>query len=168
MDIMELGAIGELVGGVAVIATLIYLTVQIRHARHEVSLAGIQARATTSNSVLRPIVESEELAPIFAKLQVSTGLCDWGLDDAEAERFSAWCHMWMQAEQARFYSLPASAQEAEDALRLWWLSTPWGAEFWEANWAFYDSRFVAHMAELRARVRTDALTPAQIRAGEGR
>ena len=30
MDIMKLGAIGELVGGVAVIATLIYLAVQIR------------------------------------------------------------------------------------------------------------------------------------------
>ena len=30
MDIMELGAIGELVGGVAVIATLIYLAVQVR------------------------------------------------------------------------------------------------------------------------------------------
>ena len=30
MDIMELGAIGELVGGVAVIATLIYLAMQIR------------------------------------------------------------------------------------------------------------------------------------------
>ena len=30
MDIMELGAIGELVGGVAVIATLVYLAMQIR------------------------------------------------------------------------------------------------------------------------------------------
>ncbi len=30
MDIMELGAIGELVGGVAVIATLVYLAVQVR------------------------------------------------------------------------------------------------------------------------------------------
>ena len=30
MDIMELGAIGELVGGVAVLVTLIYLAVQIR------------------------------------------------------------------------------------------------------------------------------------------
>ena len=30
MDIMELGAIGELIGGVAVIATLIYLARQIR------------------------------------------------------------------------------------------------------------------------------------------
>ncbi len=30
MDIMELGAIGELVGGVAVIASLMYLGVQVR------------------------------------------------------------------------------------------------------------------------------------------
>ncbi len=30
MDIMELGAIGEMVGGVAVLATLIYLAVQVR------------------------------------------------------------------------------------------------------------------------------------------
>ena len=31
MDIMELGAIGELVGGVAVLVTLVYLAVQVRH-----------------------------------------------------------------------------------------------------------------------------------------
>ncbi len=31
MDIMELGAIGELVGGVAVIASLIYVGLQVRH-----------------------------------------------------------------------------------------------------------------------------------------
>ncbi len=30
MDIMELGAIGELVGGVAVIGSLIYLALQVR------------------------------------------------------------------------------------------------------------------------------------------
>ncbi len=30
MDIMELGAIGELVGGVAAVATLLYLAMQIR------------------------------------------------------------------------------------------------------------------------------------------
>ena len=30
MDIMELGAIGELVGGVAVIGTLVYMALQVR------------------------------------------------------------------------------------------------------------------------------------------
>lgn len=33
MTIQELGAIGELIGGVAVIATLIYLTIQTRQAK---------------------------------------------------------------------------------------------------------------------------------------
>ena len=33
MDIIELGAIGEMVGGVAVLATLIYLAVQITGSR---------------------------------------------------------------------------------------------------------------------------------------
>ncbi len=31
MDILELGAIGELVGGAAVLVTLIYLALQVRH-----------------------------------------------------------------------------------------------------------------------------------------
>ncbi len=33
MNIMELGAIGELVGGLAVLVTLVYLAVQVRHTR---------------------------------------------------------------------------------------------------------------------------------------
>ena len=33
MDILELGAIGELVGGAAVLVTLIYLAVQLRRTR---------------------------------------------------------------------------------------------------------------------------------------
>ena len=38
MDIMELGAIGELVGGVAVLATLVYLAVQVREGRRDLRL----------------------------------------------------------------------------------------------------------------------------------
>ena len=45
MDIMELGAIGELVGGIAVIATLIYLAIQVRQTR-QVGLA-LARRETT-------------------------------------------------------------------------------------------------------------------------
>ena len=48
MDIMELGAIGELVGGVAVVATLLYLALQVRQsnktARSE-SMRAIAAEA---------------------------------------------------------------------------------------------------------------------------
>ena len=42
MDILELGAIGELVGGVAVIATVGYLSVQIRHGNRQASTQAIK------------------------------------------------------------------------------------------------------------------------------
>ncbi len=38
MNIMELGAIGELVGGVAVLVTLVYLAVQVRQGRRDLRL----------------------------------------------------------------------------------------------------------------------------------
>ena len=43
MDIMELGAIGELVGGVAVIATLGYLAIQVPHGTRTARSAPYQA-----------------------------------------------------------------------------------------------------------------------------
>ena len=154
MGIMELGAIGELVSGVAVVATLIYLSVQIRQARHEAGLEGIRARADTAMAVLRPFIEGDQ--------------GDWGLDDEETVRFGTWCHTWMQAQQARFFTLPAGTNESQETLHLWWLSTPWGAEFWDKNWGFYDEAFVVHMNELKERLESDSRTPAQIRAGRGR
>ncbi len=47
MDIMELGAIGELVGGVAVIATLIYLAVQLGQTKDMMRMES--ARSTTKD-----------------------------------------------------------------------------------------------------------------------
>ena len=45
MDIMELGAIGELVGGVAVIASLIYVGLQLRQNTSATRAASLAARA---------------------------------------------------------------------------------------------------------------------------
>ena len=43
MDIMELGAIGELVGGLAVLVTLVYLALQVRQNTRSVRLTVFQA-----------------------------------------------------------------------------------------------------------------------------
>ena len=40
-----LGGIGDFVGSFAVIITLLYLARQVKHAKHEISLVGRQARA---------------------------------------------------------------------------------------------------------------------------
>ena len=45
MNIMELGAIGELVGGLAVIASLVYVGVQVRQNTRAQNIAALQFRS---------------------------------------------------------------------------------------------------------------------------
>lgn len=52
MDIQDLGAIGELIGGIAVIASVIYLAIQIRH-----GISGYQSHAV--------IEEVDDIATAF-------------------------------------------------------------------------------------------------------
>ena len=57
MNIMELGAIGELVGGVAVIASLVFVGMQIRRGNEQVQRGNAMERARTNREVSREIGE---------------------------------------------------------------------------------------------------------------
>ena len=52
MDLMELGAIGELVGGAAVLVTLVYLAIQ---ARYTVASGRIQASSAVTEAFTQAI-----------------------------------------------------------------------------------------------------------------
>jgi hypothetical protein len=78
MTLMELGALGEFVGAIAVVITLVYLAVQIRQSNQamresrRLALAQTyQMRADALQEMLVRAAESEHIAPIIAKL---TGL----------------------------------------------------------------------------------------------
>lgn len=43
---MELGALGEVAGAIAVAVTLVYLALQVRHARRESETAVLESRAS--------------------------------------------------------------------------------------------------------------------------
>ena len=65
MTIQEMGAVGEMIGGIAVIFTLIYLALQIRQAN---SIAGWQTHraAVSSNAeVMSAIITDEDTARIY-------------------------------------------------------------------------------------------------------
>ncbi len=58
MDIMELGAIGELVGGVAVIASLLFVGIQVRHGNRLAQAERMQAHVDARNrEVLAPLAD---------------------------------------------------------------------------------------------------------------
>ncbi len=103
MTVMELGALGEFLGVFALVATLIYLSIQVRHARDESETAVLEARTTGTRELSMGVATSDGLSAALAKAFESVGqttpfeteLTSRGLDTQEAHRvwrffFSQW------------------------------------------------------------------------------
>ncbi len=101
MSILELGALGEFLGSIAVLATLVYLSVQIRQNTRgldeskKLALAQTyQVRSDALQMMLVNAADSEHIGPIIAKL---TGagypediIALEQLSDVERQRFRLW------------------------------------------------------------------------------
>ena len=118
MNLQDWGAIGEVVGALAVVVTLIYLAKQIRlntHAMDEgrkLALAQTyQLRSDALQAMLVQAADSEHIGPIIIKL---TGLgypedvkaLD-GLSDTELRRF----RMWQIAQQTHWDNMHYQYQQ---------------------------------------------------------
>jgi len=78
MDIMELGALGEFVGSIGVIVTLIYLATQIRQNTTAVRADMSKDLMLTSRSAIWELTANADLARIHADVR--------GLDDVDTAR----------------------------------------------------------------------------------
>lgn len=65
MTIQEMGAVGEMIGGIAVIFTLIYLALQIRQANSIAGWQTHQAAVSSNAGVMSAIITDEDTARIF-------------------------------------------------------------------------------------------------------
>ncbi len=65
MDIMELGAIGELVGGLAVIGSLIFVGLQVRQNTASFDTARYETITTGFNDIDATVVNDPDLAHLF-------------------------------------------------------------------------------------------------------
>jgi len=162
MDLQTITNVSQIVASAAVLATLVYLAVQIRQAKQQIALGGRQARADAARAVLASVSETEFLAPIFAKLP-DFPWGDFGLESREdTARFSAWCHAWMRTEEHNFRALPSEERPSQDQLLLMWLSTSWGASFWEQVKAIYDADFAAYVDGLQRRLKDNPRSTTEI------
>ncbi len=157
-----IGALGEIIGALAVLITLIYLAVQVRQAKHQLDLNSAQARAVHMRDLLMPIATDPSLASIMIKAG-HPPYGDFGLNSEEAHRFGAWCHAWMQIEQGNHYLLPEGAHD--DLLKVW-LLLPAYAEFWEKNKGIYDKEFVERMEKLKKELQLSQPEYADIFSGK--
>ena len=77
MDIMELGAIGELVGGVAVIASLVYVGLQVRQSNALVSAQVHQEASRRSSELSFFLSEPDRVALALRGSADSPGPARW-------------------------------------------------------------------------------------------
>ena len=115
MSIMELGALGEFLGVFALVATLIYLSIQVRQARNETANAVLEARTVGIRELHMGVATSDGLAAAMTKAMEAmetppnpfhAALIARGLDHQEAQRvwrffFSLWFHHMSQYQTTR-------------------------------------------------------------------
>ena len=94
MNWEAIGAIGETIGALAVVATLFYVAVQLREAKKatnrnsEITLAATyQSRAEASQKMMINVADSEYVAPLLARIREGGGFTGFPIEDlSEVEK----------------------------------------------------------------------------------
>jgi hypothetical protein len=151
MTIMELGALGEFVGAIAVVATLVYLAIQIRQNTHAMEkgerLALAQAyqnRADGLQNMMVHAADSKHVGPIISKL-VEAGYPE---DVASLEILTS-------DERARF--------------RLWQIAqqTHWDNMYFQYQQGFLDDEYFYDAFRERVRRLAPVWNALDIEGGRG-
>ena len=85
MNWEAIGVVAEVVGAVAVVFSLIYLAVQVRHAKDATESASVDALAAGFNTLNTHFVDDPELCALYLRAMENPG----NLDDVERFRFIA-------------------------------------------------------------------------------
>ncbi len=155
MDIMELGAIGELVGGVAVIASLLFVGAQLRAQTREQRLAATRDLSAQASTVLAPLVED----PAFARLY-RQGVQDLGsLEEDDRLRVGVFMtRVNRSLEQQFLHSLhsrvdPSYLEGMTTRMREG-LAEPGVQQWWHLNSSAFSPEYQLHVNRLIEETKT--------------
>jgi len=157
----ELGNLGDFIGGIAVLVTLVYLAIQIRQNTAQVKIGSEIARTDTyarsveSFSNFRGLLISDsEMADIYLR-----GCRDIGsLNRVEGLRFYLILQETFHTIQAALANTSATGTQVENPAHFfnldWLLKQPGIQEWWASEQSRYEEEFVAlvnSQLELRER-----------------
>jgi len=144
-----IGAIGEIVGAVAVIVTLVYLAIQVRQNTAQSRASSHHAISDSLNQINLLFAQSTEISALFLTgLEDRTSLTDaqrWQLDSIMRAYFHVCETMYFQAEVGTGDQGIATAEE-EGMITL--LATKGGCEWWAQNTYGFSTDFRAYVDRL--------------------
>ena len=148
MNWEAIGAVGELIGGLAVIATLIYLAVQIRQNTAMITAQTVQASVDATQRTLLFRAEHGALRAILRKARD-----DEELTRDEFEMLASYLQAAFMNFQARLQHnarglFDESVNESYENILEDYLETPYVRRWWAFARALYGDEFRAHCDEI--------------------
>lgn len=127
-----IGAVGEILGALAVFCTLVYLAVQIRQNTNAVRASGVDAAISKVNDVREALFSNEQLTKIY----VQGSKDPESLDEEAIFRYRLLVHNILLAEsnvyaQYTLTGLSESNWETQLLIVIRVISTPGGTWFWK-------------------------------------
>ena len=144
MDLTQLANLGEFIGGVAVLVTLVYLAVQVRQARRVGLNAALDKGVDSWRDVLGPLIENVDLYRRGAM-----GFHE--LDFSERHKFAMLIHQvfaYLENSHAKFRNRIVDPTEGDrlNYLTRWYLACPGIADWWENDGSLYTAPFAGTFA----------------------
>jgi hypothetical protein len=161
VSLEDLGNIGEFVGAVAVVVSLLYLAIQIRQNTRSLRAQAHQSITSHIAELNRTIVESAEVAAIMEQ-----GLADpLQLSASDRRRFNAYNSARFRHYDNLFYQYRAGTLEESqwrgfDNLLRFHFQQPGISRWWGDNTPYYSDEFVEYVARIRAGLARPQLDPA--------
>jgi hypothetical protein len=161
MNWTAVGAIGELVGAIAVVVSLAYLAVQISQNTRAVRAATIDSAVRGIRDWIRPLIEDKKVAEIFRQ-----GIENWdSLDDDGKARFLHLMLGFMKTVETLHYQY--SKGQLDPSVWLGWqyvmtgyIQSPGGQKYWELRRMAFSSEFRDYVESLPEN--TDFIRAAQL------
>ena len=146
-----IGAIGEILGAIAVVLTLAYLARQLRQNSQTLRASALDASITAANDVRKSIYESAEVAEIIRRGSADPA----SLTEDEKIRFRLVMHnivwgTWNIYVQAQLTGLSAGTWEAQIPLLTRILSSPGGKWYWANSRQEVDEEYREYIDSLLA------------------
>ena len=145
MNIQDLGAIGEIIGGIAVIATLIYLSIQVRQANVSTHRNMYAQAATATSEFWLALARDYELNETFTSMLRAPG----DLGERDLNR----AHLVMDSYLSLMESYYLHNKEYGEQLsqERWgrilsrMLATPGGRNYWKLRRSSFHAEFAQYL-----------------------
>ena len=143
-----IGAVGEIVGALAVVISIVYLALQIRQNSSLVRSSGYQTAVQTANHFLEGLSSNPETLKVFQAAQES--YADLSEDDQVLAR-TLFLQLFLMYESL-FYQyqdgvVAPDIWEGRRKMMFNFLSMPGVAVWWEDWNAIFAGRFLAYISE---------------------